>query len=500
MGVTAAPNSSNVFGQPALFRRSANGRGWDHSQILSTTPVRIVPDNLALEGEHLLVLGQPGTFDLRPFRLDPITDTWAPLPPVAIPLQPGANELGLNVQISGERAIVTQFSPGFPQSGSIHVCEFDAALGNWVFTESILSSPGDHAFALWSRIDGDTIISQAGGAAIDDSRLRVFERTPGGWVLAQTIEGSSFGSPAFFGASADVDGDRLVIVGGGVNALIFERAGPGVPFALASQFVDDGSLTCCLKDGAVVLGQSSAATVKIWREGPCPGTDWVRTHRLSTLNKHLGTPASQTQFGRSVDFDGEWLVVGAPGANYFGNREGAASVFRVPADINGDGIADVCQLATFEDVDGDGILDVAESPGSRFCSPNEPTVLGAPAQLLMEGSEFAEDNRLYMRMLGIPEGFFGLMLASRDFGFVPNAGGSNGNLCLTGRIGRRNGSISSLFFAQDDNVIVKQFDLSFSPTTVGVGMLAGETWYFQAWFRDGFSGSNFTDAMRVFLE
>lgn len=103
-------------------------------------------------------------------------------------------------------------------------------------------------------------------------------------------------------------------------------------------------------------------------------------------------------------------------------------------------------------------------------------------------------------MLGVPEGSFGLMLASQSFGFVPQAGGSAGNLCLAGHIGRRNGPIWTTYFSTSNNELVKRFDLSFSPTTPGVAMLPGETWYFQGWFRDGSTGSNFTDGMRLFLE
>jgi hypothetical protein len=44
--------------------------------------------------------------------------------------------------------------------------------------------------------------------------------------------------------------------------------------------------------------------------------------------------------------------------------------------------------------------------------------------------------------------------------------------------------------------IEKELDLAHLPTFPGSSVLPGETWYFQAWFRDG-QTSNFTDALEV---
>ncbi|MEL6712712.1 MAG: hypothetical protein AAFP86_03015, partial [Planctomycetota bacterium] len=411
------------------------------------------------------------------------------------------------IRISGDRAIVSNYDISGPGPASILVVDFDRATSSWVLTASIQAPSSDPNFGLWARVDGDTIIAHSNAGGLVAGRLRIYTLGANGWSESQVLEGASFApSSYYFGAASDVEGNRLALVTAEGDALIFERADPSSPFVLTASFTA-GPVTddVRLEDETLVLGQESAGAVEIWRRVDCAGPGWTCTHRLTTLLKHNGTTSTTTRFGASVALQGDTLVAGA--SHYavtvgtgFGSRTGAASVFHVPVDINSDGVPDVCQTHTFEDVDADGVLDILESPGSRFCSPNAPTSLGSPARLLVQGSTFAADNQLYLSMIGVPRNAFSIMLASRDFGFTPAPGGSAGNLCLSGQIGRRFGSLHPSARPQEDNILHRRFDLSFSPTQFGVGMLPGETWYFQGWFRDGPSSSNFTDAMRVFLQ
>ena len=84
--------------------------------------------------------------------------------------------------------------------------------------------------------------------------------------------------------------------------------------------------------------------------------------------------------------------------------------------------------------------------------------------------------------------------------FVQMPGGSRGNLCLGGAIGRyvgpgqikNSGATGSFMLA---------LNLTQTPTPTGlVSVLPGEAWNFQAWHRDAVGGvatSNFTDGVRV---
>ena len=99
----------------------------------------------------------------------------------------------------------------------------------------------------------------------------------------------------------------------------------------------------------------------------------------------------------------------------------------------------------------------------------------------------------------LPSSQFGIFVTSRTIGFSPGAGGSsNGNVCLGGVIGRyiMGGQILPTGSAGSFEL---SLDLNVTPQANGVvSILAGETWYFQAWHRDGVGlGSNFTDGIQL---
>ncbi len=75
--------------------------------------------------------------------------------------------------------------------------------------------------------------------------------------------------------------------------------------------------------------------------------------------------------------------------------------------------------------------------------------------------------------------------------------GSQGNLCLGGGLGRHAKQIAKTDAAGD---LVIDLDLTRLPRPGGThSVAAGETWNFQAWFRDKNPGpsSNFTDGIEI---
>ena len=83
----------------------------------------------------------------------------------------------------------------------------------------------------------------------------------------------------------------------------------------------------------------------------------------------------------------------------------------------------------------------------------------------------------------------------QDFKAFP--GGSQGNLCLGGGIGRHAKQVANSGAAGE---LVIHVDLTALPRPNGThSVVAGETWNFQCWFRDnvGVPTSNFTDAIEI---
>lgn len=136
------------------------------------------------------------------------------------------------------------------------------------------------------------------------------------------------------------------------------------------------------------------------------------------------------------------------------------------------------------------------SVGSRYCGPavvNSSTFTG---MIAATGSTAVADGDLTLKAQQLPLDEFGMFLAAPSSGFVQNPGGSDGNLCLGGGIGRFNGP-GELFNTGDFPSTSLDLDLNAIPTPSGdVAVQPGETWHFQCWFRDGAS-SNFTDGIAI---
>ena len=150
---------------------------------------------------------------------------------------------------------------------------------------------------------------------------------------------------------------------------------------------------------------------------------------------------------------------------------------------------------------GTGLLleGVAGGIGTPYCGPAVPNSTGAAGTLTASGSPSVAANNLTLTASDLPQNQFGIFVVSDTQAFVMGAGGtSNGNLCVGGGIGRYSnpgeiqatGTSGEFSFMIDVNAIRR-------PTN-NVPAMPGDTWYFQAWHRDGVGqGSNFTNGMQV---
>jgi hypothetical protein len=110
------------------------------------------------------------------------------------------------------------------------------------------------------------------------------------------------------------------------------------------------------------------------------------------------------------------------------------------------------------------------------------------------------DNDVSLAASSLPLNAFGFFLTSRTQGFVANPGGSQGNLCLSGSIGRYVGP-GQIQNSGALGRIALSIDLNAQPTPLGpIAVVAGDTWNFTAWYRDSVGGvavSNFADGLEL---
>ncbi len=138
--------------------------------------------------------------------------------------------------------------------------------------------------------------------------------------------------------------------------------------------------------------------------------------------------------------------------------------------------------------------------GLDYCGPAVGNSSGGPAVLAATGSATAADNDLTLTATGVPANQFGYLLLSQTQGFVMQPGMSQGNLCLGGSIGRfidlaQTSDVSgTLTFAVDPSMVPQ-------PSSTAA-IQSGETWNFQAWFRDmnPASTSNFTQGLSILFD
>ncbi|MCP3918538.1 MAG: hypothetical protein GY711_23575 [bacterium] len=135
--------------------------------------------------------------------------------------------------------------------------------------------------------------------------------------------------------------------------------------------------------------------------------------------------------------------------------------------------------------------------GGNYCGPAAPNSSGGPAAILAFGSTMAGGNPLRLDVTGMPTNQFGYFLGGQTQGFF-NPAGSQGFICLTGTIGRFNrpGEIQNSGALGAFGLDVNTNDVPVSPP---VAIQPGETWNFQAWFRDNNPGltSNFSDGIEI---
>ena len=151
------------------------------------------------------------------------------------------------------------------------------------------------------------------------------------------------------------------------------------------------------------------------------------------------------------------------------------------------------------DLDAVYVVELGGNIGTEYC-PTNPNSTGASGVLAATGSVTASDNDVTLVASSLPSVAFGYFITSETQGFIANPGGSEGNLCVSGSIGRYVGP-GQVQNSGPDGSFSLVLDLTQTPTPGGfVPVVAGETRNYQAWHRDaGMSGpsSNLTNGVSI---
>ena len=268
--------------------------------------------------------------------------------------------------------------------------------------------------------------------------------------------------------------------------------GQGVPGGAANaNDVDDGTTT--LFSPMFDLSGISLARVSYWHwfsndTGAYPYQDYMH---VWVSNNGGGQWTFLETIGPTVDSSGGWIESVFYLSDYLGLTSQMQLKFFVTDSVHNSVVEGAIDDLTIQ------AIVCSTNVGSTYCSPAVPNSTGLSASISGSGSANALDNDLSLTVEGLPNGQFSYFLASQSQANIPGPGGSSGVLCLGAPTARFNSNV----------LVVSAGEVSLSldltqvplPPTFAHAIIAGETWNFQLWFRDGnpTPTSNFSDGLTV---
>lgn len=165
--------------------------------------------------------------------------------------------------------------------------------------------------------------------------------------------------------------------------------------------------------------------------------------------------------------------------------------------MSDDGTIAIVEVVIGSSIDAVYIVEIESFVGNSYCGPAVVNSSGNPGTIRAMGSAAVANNDLMLVASDLPLSQFGFFLNSMTQGLINHPGGSQGNLCIVGSLGRYNAQIFNSGASGTGSITL---DLSQTPTPTGpVSIMIGDTWNFQCWYRDlnPTPVSNFTDAVSV---
>ncbi len=400
---------------------------------------------------------------------------------------------GRSAALHGDRMVIGEPDDNTKIVGAGSAYVFDLQGTTWVEVAKLYAQDWElyGGFGGSVAVDGDTIVVGASeydngfGGGTDRGAAYVFERIGGNWVQTQKLLPSDPGNQNHFGWSVAIDGD-LILVSGHLH--VHFPGTKGAVYAFSRQ-----------------------------------GSTWVETQELHPLD-----PAPDLAFGALVALDSELAICSAHSDDDLGNTSGSAYAFRrfgsswvqigkllapdgFPSDVFGIDVAlsgSTALVGAFGDDDAcpgnigcnSGSAYIFElAPDAEqycFCGANAPCGntddfggcqssvghgWGAVLSACGTASVAADDLRLETRWLppNLPAIFF-------------MGGASNGVPFGDGRLCLSSGAAGVYRFLPPQSTGAGGV-ITLGPGLVaythaafpGAGQIAaGQTWYFQAWYRD----------------
>ncbi len=320
--------------------------------------------------------------------------------------------------------------------------------------------------------------------------LALFEmESTGGWVSGAAGDNATSGQWARGnpnGTAAQPEDDHTST---GTDCWFTGQASAGS--SVGTNDVDGGTTT--LLSPVFDLSGNPDARIEYWRWYVNNGNNTVDDSMYVDITHDGSTWVSVETLGPGhLEASGGWYMHSFLATDLVSATSTVQLRFRV-GDLGGGSIVEAA-------IDDFRITETDCSGGSItvYCTPNIANSTGQPAVISGMGSTTASDNNLTLMADQLPTNKLAYFLVATGSGLVASPPGSMGNLCLGGNLGRLN-SPTQVSFTGLTGSISLQVDLTNIPTNPAQPVMAGQTWYFQAWYRDIVltNTSNFTDGLQV---
>lgn len=292
---------------------------------------------------------------------------------------------------------------------------------------------------------------QSSNSANNSGAAYVFVRQAGTWGQQAYLKASNTESSDFFGEAVSVSRNTIV-----VGATLESSGAAGVD---GNQFNNSSPGS----GAAYVFGRN--------------GSFWTQQAYLKASN-----PTPEDFFGVSVAVSDETVIVGA-------HLEDS-----IATGVDGS------QTNSSTNTGAAYAFDLPDLPfliGTSMCRPAGINSTGVSGNLTAEGSGVAADNNLTFRAVGLPPNQMGFLINSKTNTSFPTTV-SDGLLCHGPSFGRHSAAIGNSGL---NGVILTVVDLTALPRPGDPEpALAGQTWYFQFWYRDGPGSSNLTNSVEIFFQ
>ena len=159
--------------------------------------------------------------------------------------------------------------------------------------------------------------------------------------------------------------------------------------------------------------------------------------------------------------------------------------------VSGSAVLGLFKPGTPASVTAEVVVPAGDFP--TYCDVNRNST-GSPALVSATGSPHVAHESMTLEVTSLPTDKAGYFLMSQTQGFLPNFGGSQGNLCLGSRVLR-----FGKWVQDSRGTGTVSFDLDFSDLPQGTVFQPGDVWHLQYWYRDNNPGqtSNTSDAVTI---